>query len=231
MLRDKLRDKEYFDSYIEGVEKTINLASNDLASGSIKEDRIPSVVNWLYYSKLRRIIAKYSRGDDIVLLKIDFIDFLEGFFKLDNTEFFSYSKNLEIISLAVLLNIPLELRGKIGNSITEKDSLTNFLAFGKSEDLSAEYLSFPNGWQLLFDVTLNSNKIQQELSLINYINDVWAKRKEEEGEFESHKNMSMNSYYGYWCFEAGAIAKILKIPDNELKENQYYPYDLVHFTK
>ena len=36
-------------------------------------------------------------------------------------------------------------------------------------------------------------------------------------------------YYGYWSFEAGAIAKILNLDDSNLKDVPYYPYDLVHY--
>lgn len=40
-----------------------------------------------------------------------------------------------------------------------------------------------------------------------------------------------NIYYGYWSFEAGAIAKILNIDDDSIKNISYYPYDLVHYRK
>ena len=38
-------------------------------------------------------------------------------------------------------------------------------------------------------------------------------------------------YYGYWSFEAGAIAKKLHLDDTSLKNVPYYPYDLVHYKK
>ena len=44
--------------------------------------------------------------------------------------------------------------------------------------------------------------------------------------YEAHKS-SQNIYYGYWSFEAGAIAKILNLDDSNLKNMPYYPYDLV----
>jgi hypothetical protein len=48
--------------------------------------------------------------------------------------------------------------------------------------------------------------------------------------YDSHKS-SKNDYYGYWSFEAGAIAKILNLDDSSLKDVAYYPYDLVHYKK
>ena len=55
--------------------------------------------------------------------------------------------------------------------------------------------------------------------------------------YVGHKNMGWYDihkakeklYYGYWSFEAGAIAKILNLDDSNLKDVQYYPYDLVHY--
>ena len=43
-----------------------------------------------------------------------------------------------------------------------------------------------------------------------------------------HKIEFDKLYYGYWCFEAGAIVKRLGFDDEDLKNEQYYPYDMVH---
>ena len=48
--------------------------------------------------------------------------------------------------------------------------------------------------------------------------------------YDSHKNEEFKLYFGYWCFEAGAIAKRLGIYDSDLQNEQYYPYDMVHFN-
>ena len=58
-------------------------------------------------------------------------------------------------------------------------------------------------------------------------------------EFNETQTMAINFtkmakeklYYGYWSFEAGAIAKILNLDDSNLKNVPYYPYDLVHYKK
>ncbi len=36
-------------------------------------------------------------------------------------------------------------------------------------------------------------------------------------------------YRGFWCIEAAALVKALKLDDTELKECKYYPYDMAHF--
>ncbi|MEH7450841.1 PoNe immunity protein domain-containing protein, partial [Bacillus toyonensis] len=45
--------------------------------------------------------------------------------------------------------------------------------------------------------------------------------------YDAHENKH-DIYSGYWSFESGAIAKILKLDDSTLKDSSYYPYDMVH---
>jgi len=35
---------------------------------------------------------------------------------------------------------------------------------------------------------------------------------------------------GYWCFESGALVKVLGLDDSSLKGLPYYPYDMVHWN-
>lgn len=56
----------------------------------------------------------------------------------------------------------------------------------------------------------------------------WYKLHKDAAWYDSHKS-KQDIYNGYWSFEAGAIAKILNIEDSSLKDEPYYPYDLVHF--
>lgn len=74
-------------------------------------------------------------------------------------------------------------------------------------------------------VVYEENKIEL---LKKYLNNDWY--NEDCGCYEAHKS-KQNIYYGYWSFEAGAIAKILKINDTQLRDTQYYPYDMVHYKE
>ena len=62
--------------------------------------------------------------------------------------------------------------------------------------------------------------------LEKYLKEDWYNKEYEC--YEAHKS-DQNIYYGYWSFEAGAIAKILNLDDSNLKDVPYYPYDLVHY--
>ncbi|MET4084253.1 hypothetical protein ABIB40_004229 [Pedobacter sp. UYP30] len=48
-------------------------------------------------------------------------------------------------------------------------------------------------------------------------------------EIKTHNNKI--THYGYWCWEAGALAKILGLDDSSLENQQYYPYDMVHWKE
>jgi len=45
--------------------------------------------------------------------------------------------------------------------------------------------------------------------------------------YETHDNRH-DVYFGYWCFEAAAVAKMLGIDDGALKHHPNYPYDARH---
>ena len=66
--------------------------------------------------------------------------------------------------------------------------------------------------------------------LKEYLLEKWYEIHRECAWYDSHKS-NKNVYYGYWSFEAGAIAKILNLNDSSLKDVPYYPYDLVHYKK
>ena len=90
---------------------------------------------------------------------------------------------------------------------------------GEQIEVSKERL-FPNTFTTLQRVVYEENKIEL---LKKYLNNDWY--NEDCGCYEAHKS-KQNIYYGYWSFEAGAIAKILKINDTQLRDTQYYPYDI-----
>lgn len=61
--------------------------------------------------------------------------------------------------------------------------------------------------------------------LKDYLDNQWYGIHKECAWYGSHKT---ELYYGYWSFEAGAVVKILGLDDAALRDQKYYPYDLVH---
>ena len=73
-------------------------------------------------------------------------------------------------------------------------------------------------------------KVDAEAFLAEYLKRKWYSSHSDYYWYNSHESKA-NTYFGYWCFEAGAIVKIMGLDDSALKDNQYYPYDLVHYTQ
>ena len=225
-MRDKIKNKEYFDAYITEDNARVENFQNKLIDGEVAEERIPTIEWKVFDLRLLMLIAKYSRGDEVISLKSEFNELLQMFLNVNNEEFFSYSDNLEFLSLAILLNIDNTSIKKIVEKFFEKDALIDFLANGTISD--PKHVLYPKGWKKLFDVILVQNKEEQIKKLMDYINKRWYPINKVEGNLDNHES-DQNVYFGYWCFEAGAVAKILKIDDPKLKDQQYYPYDMVHF--
>lgn len=57
----------------------------------------------------------------------------------------------------------------------------------------------------------------------------WYKFHQDAYWYDMHKSKN-DTYCGYWSFDLGAIVKIFQLDDEELRQQQTYPYDLVHFN-
>ena len=71
-MRDKIKSKQYFDEFIREDHARILNLSKKIEEGKIQEARIVPVKQGIFRIALGIIIARYSRGDDIEELKLDF---------------------------------------------------------------------------------------------------------------------------------------------------------------
>lgn len=228
MVRDKIKDVQYFNVFINEDMQRIEKFKNKLNNNEVKKDRILPVKTAIHDLKLGILIARYSKGDELNVLKDEFEEIFEEWVEVWRPEF--YSKNLQMLSLGVLFNIDSKKVKSIKNLLMKSninDWLYNILLEFLGESIHKENveLLFPQVYGLLKKI-INS-KDNQAYMMKEYISNWYANHKDC-GWYDSHKS-TQNIYYGYWSFEAGAITKILKIDDELFKNQQYYPYDLVHF--
>ena len=92
-----------------------------------------------------------------------------------------------------------------------------------SNSAASKEMLFPNNFSTLQKVVFQENKTEL---LKKYLKNDWYNK--DCGCYEAHKSRQ-NIYYGYWSFEAGAVAKILQLDDKDLRNVPYYPYDMVHY--
>jgi hypothetical protein len=226
-MRDNLKNLQYFNDFINEDSARIEKFTNKLINGEVKEERIIPVKSKVHDLRLGIMIARYSRGDEVSILEEEYLKLLSDWEEVWEPEY--YNKNLKMISLAVLFNIDT-VRAKKIKDMLEKSNIQDWLLYYLLHSLNSEIkvenknLIFPNDFTTLQKVVFEEGKIEL---LKRYLTKEWY--NEDCGCYEAHKS-KQNIYYGYWSFEAGAIAKILGLDDSQLKGIQYYPYDLVHYS-
>ena len=225
-MRDSIRTKAYFDEFIAQEKKRICKFQDKLNSGSIDDERVPLINNKIIYLKTDLIIAKYSRGDSINDIKNEFEELIDMVCEKGDVSI--YEDNLCLASLAYLLGVNsdkmMRLRSKLMESETY-DYLIDFVFLGSESDIDINKISFQREYKKLTKYIDDRTKE----TFLKYLRG-WYRSHFHSSWYDSHKNEKFKLYFGYWCFEAGAIAKRLQLDDNDLQNEQYYPYDMVHFN-
>ena len=216
--------EKYFDEFIAEDTARILKLTKKVNDGEVRPERLVPVKQGIFRIKLGIIIARYSRGDDIACLRSDFVEIYEewiiSFFSPD-----AYNENLKMLSLAVLFEIEENLIALTKRKMKEKEVKDWLLLFLIGEEQPDLPLLFPDRFQMM-KALVEEKETDKPRLLAKYLKANWYNEKCDC--YEAHKS-SQNIYYGYWSFEAGAIAKILNLDDSNLKDVPYYPYDLVHY--
>jgi len=246
VLRDNLRDKKYFDEYIEFNIETIEEYIDDL-----NHDQSLSIESKMKFSfgivdyLLSLIHQRYSRGDNLTELKAH----LEAALKY-RIQQNSYANNLPAN----------EQMNRIGSEELREDYLEKWLcwfAFSYNLDMGQAYhkqvldLINNHGQDILFDKiavqlgdrsrevgdsllykkrfeklykVIESTAENRARLVLNYLNS-WYKLI---GSPDYHL-MDTDAYDGYWCWEAALVVKLYDIDDSSFIDHEYYPKDLVHW--
>ncbi|MBQ8120634.1 MAG: DUF1911 domain-containing protein [Ruminococcus sp.] len=222
-MRDTRKDKEYFDAYIKDELEAIADTEHDIKNGEIEPDRVASVQDWQLIDRTHLLIAKYSRGDDVAELGKMITEMTDDFCKWWETD--AYADNMEFASMAYLFGADEKTLEKIRKSMIEKDN-------GKTYDRLIEFVltGYLVGGKLAWEKSdhfLAEAIEQRSAEPIKTYLSRWYSSNRSSGWYDTHKLEDDELlYYGYWCFEAAAIAKRLGIDDSILRASVYYPSDL-----
>ena len=217
-MRDIIKDKSYFESYI-------NKKNNQIV---MCEESIKNAINSRVEVRLRRkkviytyelICSEYSYGMDLDYINTQ-IDILINLW-IESFSPNTYNLNLNIVSLMRLFDKDFTDVESIFNDNKIDDWLLDFI-INPNADLFEKKLLWKE-FKILKDSVYNADK---DL-LIQYINKGWY--NQDCGCWNFH-NSKEDIYYGYWCFFAGAISKIMGFDDSEMLSQKYYPYDMVHYN-
>lgn len=218
-MRDIRKNKDYFDKYLEYQYSRIEKKVAKLEDAA--EDKKQRILVSLTGYELDLLKAEFSMGATKDKLRTLLNRVIKIVCEYKNI---TYEDLLNLISLSIMIHDKSEVVKliRLHKDQIEKDRLLKFLSmyimgetprWDKTIGLSEEFT-------LLNKVFETQSK---EAKLCDYLKE-WYKKHAGYSWYNSHLS-SLDTYCGYWSFESAAIATILGLDKNKLKEeSEYYPY-------
>ena len=216
-MRDKRKNKDYYRAYLDYQYSRIEKKSAKLAEaeGEKKQRVLVSLTGY----EIDLLKAEFSYGSSKENLKTLLIRAMSIASENANV---SFDDLLTLLSLTVMLEAGSDAKKLIDSkaSSINDDRLLNFLSTyienGKGDwDQS---ISLRIEYELLNDVFTSDDK---ETALNEYL-EKWYEAHSDYAWYNSHLR-DTDTYCGYWSFESAAIAHVLNLDINVLKENRYFP--------
>ena len=193
---------------------------------------ILSNYKWQFQLIFKLIKAKYSLGvqcselESIYLEGIDIIDKI-------GCKGMGYVNFIQYFSLGILLEVSID-KLSVLVEVADNEELDDNLfdcfvsVCGLNRKVCSTKYQKENPYSETKEIIVkaNVNNEQASLMLSDYIENKWLKGHADFEWTTAHKRAG---YVGLWSFEAAAIAKIFSLDDSKLKEDNHYPYDLVHY--
>ena len=236
-IRDKLKDRKHFERILKARLDEINTDKESLSEIEVHKLFICRVIA---YHSMDVIQIRYSMDGGLQELKGIYLDSLKYFIVGYNCNNPIYFDILNRVSLAILLNIPEESFMQLVDYVQRMDEqakpsdwtpdlllwfLLNSRLKDDEEKTHAQRLAFPRLYRGLYKVIQAPNGETAKKALMEYIGKWYGLNKDAPW----YNNHLRGTYRGYWAWEVAAVAKIMHIDDSELKDNPYYPYDMVHW--
>ncbi len=225
-MRDDFKDEKYFTECIAYEKESINEFKEALEQLDEKNER-GRQIGYDALADFNKNLFKlsYSAGASVEAI-YPYYEEQVKLYSVVCSEDDSLYDLVEICSLAVFYEAKKEELLPYLFTIVEKcklnDGMINLcLRYLEAEcgECKKSRLSFLNP---LLDSADDKNKLLREILK------KWYRCHKDAYWYDSHK-LKTDTYRGYWSFDLGAIAKIFRLDDSDLKGKQYYPYDLVHF--
>lgn len=150
-----------------------------------------------------------------------------------------YVRVVALLSLAILLHredlIPVVHSLFKGGAPDENDALVEDFLGAYLPDrpyLETGYHEVPYG--ILLDATAEKTPHGRKARRHRAFLKAWYLGMKGTGWYNSHKNQSprgAGGYFGYWAFEAAAVAYLYDVDDAPFREHLVYPKDLADFAR
>ncbi|PAY03012.1 hypothetical protein CKO50_01450 [Pseudoalteromonas sp. HM-SA03] len=246
MLRDTLKDRNYYDDRINFRVECLQEDIDDINSeGKLRCEVKMNLAFGLVSDSMELLHLKYSRGDNLAEFKPLLLDtltyrqwqkkFADALPDNEQVERIAWEelheddmrRTLIWLAFAYCLDMGqdyyLEVLDLIANQ--GQDGLLDCIAvaMGNTGREVAQGTLFKKRFGKLYDVVMAEPE-QKPKRVKTYL-DAWYKA---EGSPDYHL-MGDGAYDGYWCWGAALVVKLFNIDDSCFIDHPYYPKDLVHW--
>ena len=239
-IRDKIKNRKHFEKLL-SKEKEIIKQRNEIISKSNQNDTNSYIYYAIANNYMNLLKITYSLGVKIKDLRETYIVSLQSFLLGFESNEPMYFDILNRVALGFLLNISNENFKQLVDYVQRMDEqakpadwtpdqllwfILNSRLKEDEKQAYADKLAFPKLYKGLFKLTQISDAQKAKKALEDYIGK-WYNLNKYAPWYNNH--LKKNCYRGYWAWEVAAVAKIMNIDDSDLKDNPYYPYDMVHW--
>ena len=239
-IRDKIKNRKHFEKLL-SEEKEVIKQRNEIISKGNQNDTDTYIYYAIANNYMNLLKITYSLGVKIKDLRETYIVSLQSFLLGFESEEPMYFDILNRVALGYLLNIPEDNFKQLVDYVQRMDELAkpsdwtpdqllwfmlNSRLKKEEKQTYANKLAFPKLYKGLFKLTQISDAQEAKNALKDYV-EKWYNLNKDAPWYNNH--LKKNCYRGYWAWEVAAVAKIMNIDDSDLKDNPYYPYDMVHW--
>ena len=249
MLRDNLRDKNYFDDAIADIDDSISRYITRLREPEkLKPYGRMGGSAGLCRMTMDRLEYCYSRGDAVADSKQDIVNLLKyremqkhyadelpkedahRRVEWEKLDYEAYKKTFTWLAFAVAVGAPKEYFQQLFTLVDNKglDVLFDRIAvkLGDTDRAIADKTLYPKPYAKLLQA-VDAEPAQQP-ALMKAFMDEWYPACIKHGFHETHEITNNFGYGGYWCFEAALIVNVFNMDDSGFRDHKYYPAALVH---
>ncbi|MFP7493411.1 DUF1911 domain-containing protein [Terribacillus saccharophilus] len=186
--------------------------------------------NFLYETDIIR--AKYSIGKSVESIMDDFEEAITDLENMGQMKV-GYLDLLWMVSLGILLETNksnMERLSVLVQKYKTNDFVIDYLLTASNIEWNKITYMFEkeNPYSVTKEIIeiSQTDKTKASKRMQIYMDKEWFKGHYDYEWKNAHKEPG---YVGFWSFETAALAKILKLDDSGLKDNNHYPYDLAHY--
>jgi hypothetical protein len=235
-MRDKIKTEQHWDKMYRLLDEKLSWNGNLIEEttkkfddGSVEAKRAYGLqfANYISYQNvlysagapLNEIISVYPRT--------------VGLFEKVWNKSSGYVEMVWMLSIGIMLGINSEQISKL-TALIKRDALEDYLvnylihSIDTSWPITGTEFQFADPYQGTLEIIGAPSEEDARKALMHYLKNKWYRGHDDMAWYNRHKREN-STYDGYWSYESGAIAKIMRLDDSGWENLNYYPYDMVHY--